>query len=91
MQVTSKSPLSGNVKLLLRAERARVARKPVARADASLVEGTVASFDYFGMLVRYTVESQGQRIGVLQPLEGSVFRPGEAVQIQIPNDAWIRF
>jgi hypothetical protein len=56
-----------------------------------LIEGTVASSDYFGMLVRYTVESQGQRIGVLQPLEGSVFRPGEAVQIQIPNNAWIRF
>ena len=91
LQVASQSPLSGNVKLLLRAERARVVRTPVARADASLLEGTVASSDYFGMLVRYAVESQGQRIGVLQPLEGSVFRPGEAVQIQIPNNAWIRF
>jgi hypothetical protein len=66
-------------------------RTPIARADASSIEGTIASSDYFGMLVRYTVESQGQRIGVLQPLEGSVFRPGEAVQIQIPNNAWIRF
>ena len=91
LQVASQSPLSGNVKLLLRAERARVVRTPIARADASSIDGTVASSDYFGMLVRYTVESQGQRIGVLQPLEGSVFRPGEAVQIQIPNNAWIRF
>jgi hypothetical protein len=54
LQVASRSPLSGNVKLLLRAERARVVRTPIARADASSIEGTIASSG-FGMLVRYTV------------------------------------
>jgi putative spermidine/putrescine transport system ATP-binding protein len=91
LTVASGMPLSGKVKLLLRAERARVVRAPVERSDASLLAGTITSSDYFGMLVRYAVDCRGQRLGVLQPLEGSVFAAGEAVQVQIPNSAWMLF
>jgi putative spermidine/putrescine transport system ATP-binding protein len=91
VEVTSKSRLSGNIKLLLRAERARVARSAVARPDTSMLDGMVTSSDYFGMLVRYTIEAQGQRIGIIQPLEGGVYRVGEPVKVEIPNSAWILF
>jgi hypothetical protein len=89
--VACERSLSGAVKLLLRAERAKVVAARSGRGDVPTLSGRIASSDYFGMLVRYSVEVSGQRISVVQPIEGGVFVAGDEVAVEIPTRAWMLF
>jgi len=79
----------GTVRLLLRAERVRVARSFSDDEGSAILPATIASSDYLGLLVRYVVDACGLRLSVVQPLEGTVFADGEAVSLRISADAWL--
>jgi putative spermidine/putrescine transport system ATP-binding protein len=81
----------GTVRLLLRAERVRVARSFPDDARSTILPVTIASSDYLGLLVRYVVDACGLRLTVVQPLEGTTFVQGEAVKLRISADAWLTF
>ena len=87
--------LAGSVgdrhRLLLRAERAGVARDWPDEPIASRLPATVISSDYLGMLVRYVLDVGGLQFVVVQAAGGSVSAAGEAVMVRIPADAWMSF
>ena len=61
------------VKLLLRSERARVVRDTGPGDPGSAIAGTVAEWDYLGMLVRYSIAVGDRRISVTQTIDGELF------------------
>jgi spermidine/putrescine transport system ATP-binding protein len=79
----------GAVRLLLRAERVRVARSFGEDEGGTILPATIANSDYLGLLVRYVVDARGLRLTVVQPLEGATFADGEAVKLRIGADAWL--
>jgi putative spermidine/putrescine transport system ATP-binding protein len=79
----------GTIRLLLRAERVRVARSFPDDEGSTILPATIASSDYLGLLVRYVVDASGLRLSVVQPLEGTKFAEGEAVRLRISADAWL--
>ena len=79
------------VRLLFRAERARVTPPGPADPATSGVPGTVASTDYMGMMVRYVVDSAGRQLIVTQAVGEKQYRSGDAVCVRVPADAWMRF
>jgi len=79
----------GSVRLLLRAERVRVARSFPNDETSTILPGTIASSDYLGLLVRYVVDAGGLRLTVVQPLEGATFADGDAVNLRIGAEAWL--
>ncbi|MBM3598257.1 MAG: ABC transporter ATP-binding protein [Alphaproteobacteria bacterium] len=89
VRVAGKHEAGRPIKLLLRAERARVGRGFAPVADVSIIPATVRRSDYLGMLVRYFVDAAGQQLQVIQPLEGSAFRDGERVELRVRAEDWI--
>jgi ABC-type Fe3+/spermidine/putrescine transport system ATPase subunit len=80
------------LKLFLRAERATVGRSFPDDPSYSTHAGTVVSFDYLGMLVRYVVDLSGLPFVVLQTgNDAERIRPGDSVTVRIPADAWLTF
>lgn len=86
--VTLPAPNAERVRLLLRAERIRVAEAFSAEPDSAVLSGTIASTDYLGMLIRYAVAVDGLTLHALQPLEGEPFRIGQRVRVRIRTADW---
>jgi putative spermidine/putrescine transport system ATP-binding protein/spermidine/putrescine transport system ATP-binding protein len=82
---------AGPLRLLLRAERIRVAAGFPSDPDASVIVGRVAGADYLGVLVRYRIDAAGTQLSVLQPASGDLLPNGAEVAIRIPADAWFIF
>ncbi|MBM3571659.1 MAG: ABC transporter ATP-binding protein [Alphaproteobacteria bacterium] len=89
VRVACLKPKGNQVRLLLRAERARVDRGFAATADASTLVGTVMRADYLGMLVRYFVDLPDGQFQIIQPLDGAVIPDGEKVEVLIRAEDWI--
>lgn len=79
----------GRARLLLRAERARVVSEMPDKPGISALRGSVMAVEYFGMLVRYVVETDGTSIQVLQAIDGPIFARGARVCVAVPDDAWM--
>lgn len=86
--VTLRTPKTERVRLLLRAERVRVAADFSAEPDCTILSGTLTSADYLGMLIRYAVAVDGLTLHALQPLEGTPFRVGQRVRVRIRTTDW---
>ena len=81
----------GTARLLLRAERIGVAVAWPDDPQAAVLPATIVSSDYLGVLVRYVIDAGGEQLVALQAAGGQIFKPGEAVIVHIPADAWITF
>ncbi|SOE92654.1 putative spermidine/putrescine transport system ATP-binding protein/spermidine/putrescine transport system ATP-binding protein [Burkholderia sp. D7] len=79
----------GPIKLLLRAERARVIECVSGDRRSGKLTGTVRATEYLGMLVKYTVETETSQIQVLQAIDGAVLPVGHQIAVSVPSDAWI--
>jgi len=77
----------GPIKLLLREERGRVESK--ARPSENALPAVVKGFDYLGMLVRYTVETGGKSMQLVQVIDGPIHSIGTPVFVNVPKDAWM--
>lgn len=78
-----------SARLLIRAERVRIANAQPSSADASVVRGKVISSDYLGLMVRYVVSVAGTEINVIQPNDEQVFAEGAHVDVMFPRGAWM--
>ena len=78
------------IKLYLRAERAVVGHSFPIEPGFTVMAGTMESFDYLGVLSRYTVNASGVSLIVLQSTS-TALRRGDPVAVRIPSDAWMRF
>jgi putative spermidine/putrescine transport system ATP-binding protein len=79
----------GPVKLLLRAERARVCERKQGDAIPGEFTGTIRQAEYFGMLVKYVVDTEATQIHVLQTIDGAILPPGREIAVSVPQNAWI--